>query len=227
MAQLLQDGSILMTDGGRVYGDQQVVVADLCELSELLCGPSKPAAGGGGTLSQGGRGARGPQGLAGPAGAIGPQGPEGAGIAGGWTDDGAIVRLTTATDQVVIGAAVPFGDEKVLVVGDLRVSAGQFLGDEGTAAVPTYSFEDDENTGIFSSGSNAIGFSAGGTETFTVTTTGATVSGALVVTSEVGLNERVGDPAPVANRGFLYTKDMAGVTQLFFERDNGTVVQLS
>lgn len=33
--------------------------------------------------------------------------------------------------------------------------------------------------------------------------------------------------ASVANRGFLYTKDVACVTQLFFERGDGTVLQIS
>lgn len=454
-----------MDDGGRVYGDQPVLTADLCELSTLLCPGVKQAgaesqkfSGGGGG---GGRGQRGPQGAAGVSGVDGPQGPQGptgSGEGGGWTDDGAVVRLTTATDQVVIGAAVPFGTEKVLVVGDFRVSSGQILNANGTAALPSYSFavdpdtgmfrvaadvigvstggttrltvssagldvtgditstgavrtaagsaaapshsftaatdtgmflsggalafsstgthvftatsattprilaegsgtaalpfysrstdpdtgmffvaantlgfsaggvtsltitptggtltgkftvtgsfdptditmsgggtahwmqwgagstapvsaagtgrirynevanqfeqslsgaayvafgggtsfplqgpadsaaipnyswSADTDTGMFNPAANVVGFSAGGTETFRVTTTGATVTGTLLVTSEIGLNERVGDPAPVANRGFVYTKDLAGVTELFFEKDNGTVVQLS
>jgi hypothetical protein len=40
---------------------------------------------------------------------------------GGWTDDGVVVRLTTITDTVVIGALVPVGGEKVRIVGDQRL----------------------------------------------------------------------------------------------------------
>jgi hypothetical protein len=45
----------------------------------------------------------------------------GPGVAGGWTDDGAIVRLSTTADTLSIGATVMAGTEKVRIVGDLRV----------------------------------------------------------------------------------------------------------
>lgn len=38
-------------------------------------------------------------------------------VGGGWTDDGAIVRLTTVADTVAIGAATMVGSEKVRIVG--------------------------------------------------------------------------------------------------------------
>jgi len=99
----------------------------------------------------------------------------------------------------------------------------------GPAPAPAISFLGDADTGVtqLAASPNTVSVVVGGTETFRVTTTGAMVTGAMVVTSEVGLNERVGNPAFVANRGFLYTKDVAGVTELFFERDNGTVLQLT
>jgi hypothetical protein len=43
---------------------------------------------------------------------------------GGWTDDGTIVRLTTATDRVAIGTAVIVGTEKLRVVGTSRFEGG-------------------------------------------------------------------------------------------------------
>jgi hypothetical protein len=43
------------------------------------------------------------------------------GAASGWTDDGLIVRLTTASDKVAIGAATMIGSEKVRIVGDARI----------------------------------------------------------------------------------------------------------
>jgi hypothetical protein len=48
-----------------------------------------------------------------------------------------------------------------------------------------------------------------------------------ITDQEIELGERAGDPAAIANVGQVYTKDVAGVTQLFFQRDNGTVVQLT
>jgi len=152
MARIREDGSIQMASGKVVYGDDTLVVEDLCELTGLLCreqiafaggasgggfgggggggrrragvqGPQGPGTGGGG--SQGAQGpqgtnpgAQGPQGFQGNQGNQGNQGPS---DNGGWTDDGAIVRLTTVTDTVAIGAAVMFATEKVRIVGDLRV----------------------------------------------------------------------------------------------------------
>ncbi len=44
-----------------------------------------------------------------------------AGSAGGWTDDGAIVRLTTAGDDVAIGIATMLDTEKLRVIGDVGI----------------------------------------------------------------------------------------------------------
>jgi hypothetical protein len=41
---------------------------------------------------------------------------------GGWTDDGTVVRLTTASDTVAIGTATMSGSEKLRVVGDILLS---------------------------------------------------------------------------------------------------------
>lgn len=49
---------------------------------------------------------------------------------GGWTDDGANIRLTTSTDDVIIGALVPIGGERLRVVGAVR-----FEGTTNTEAV--------------------------------------------------------------------------------------------
>lgn len=51
----------------------------------------------------------------------------GAGGASGWTDDGAIVRLTTAADTVAIGAATMSGAEKIRVVGDARIEGAETI----------------------------------------------------------------------------------------------------
>lgn len=43
----------------------------------------------------------------------------------------------------------------------------------------------------------------------------------------IGITERSGNPTPISNVGYFFTKDVGGVTQLFYESDNGTVVQLT
>lgn len=44
-------------------------------------------------------------------------------------------------------------------------------------------------------------------------------------TSVIKLVERGGDPGAVADKGKVYTKNVGGVTQLFYEASNGAVVQ--
>lgn len=60
---------------------------------------------------------------------------------------------------------------------DFSFSGGAFtsplLGPDGTAALPTYSFSSDPNTGMFRSGADAIGFSTGGTERWVINSSGA------------------------------------------------------
>lgn len=47
----------------------------------------------------------------------------------GWTDDGTLVRLTTITDTVAIGAATMFGSEKVRIVGFTRLEGPLLIED--------------------------------------------------------------------------------------------------
>ncbi len=44
---------------------------------------------------------------------------------------------------------------------------------DGTGAAPTYSFTSDPDTGVFSSGANALGFATGGTERWIINSSGA------------------------------------------------------
>src|SRR3989304_4363787 len=54
-----------------------------------------------------------------------------AAVASGWTDDGTVVRLTTITDQVGIGTAVPVAGSAMEVVGGVRfTTAGNNFGVE-------------------------------------------------------------------------------------------------
>jgi hypothetical protein len=43
----------------------------------------------------------------------------------------------------------------------------------------------------------------------------------------VTLREQGAAPSNVANKGFLYTKDVSGATELFYEDDDGTEIQLT
>ncbi len=49
----------------------------------------------------------------------------------------------------------------------------------------------------------------------------------LNLTDVMQIDERVGNPGGTGNAGKIYTKDVAGVTQLFYQRSNGTVVQVT
>jgi|GEM_PF-7100003 len=57
-------------------------------------------------------------------------------------------------------------------------------------------------------------------------------SGAVLATTQMEgdplpLNEQASDPTPVANKGFIYPKDVAGVTEIFYMDSAGAVSQLT
>ncbi|MCP3681397.1 MAG: hypothetical protein GY861_01785 [bacterium] len=45
--------------------------------------------------------------------------------------------------------------------------------------------------------------------------------------NKVTLKELASDPANVANKGFVYTKDSGGHTELYYEDDSGSVIKLT
>jgi hypothetical protein len=51
--------------------------------------------------------------------------------------------------------------------------------------------------------------------------------GDLRLRSQIRMTERAGDPTAVANTGFIYTKDLAGVTELYYRDSAGNVRQLT
>jgi hypothetical protein len=103
--------------------------------------------------------------------------------------------LTLGADVVLSrGAAnrldLASGDSLNLVSGSIQqntttrlTSAGLFQAADGAIGGPAYAFSGDLTTGMYRIGASQIGFSAGGTKRFEVTTTGAQVTGALTVTS--------------------------------------------
>jgi len=64
--------------------------------------------------------------------------PLSAATAGGWTDDGVVVRLTTVTDAVGIGTPTPTAGMKLHVVGDTYLQGDLWVGIDGYARM-TYS----------------------------------------------------------------------------------------
>ena len=71
-----------------------------------------------------------------------------------------------------------FGD---VIINDRVFDLSNFLSDDGTAALPSYSFLNDPNTGIFLSASDAIGFSTAGTERLTLNSTSLTSTLPIII----------------------------------------------
>ncbi len=72
--------------------------------------------------------------------------------------------------DVGIGTTTP--SSKLTVVGDISAT-GLFLGATGTAALPSFSFNADPNTGMFNQAANAIGFATNGIERIRVGASGS------------------------------------------------------
>ncbi|MBI4055099.1 MAG: hypothetical protein HY402_03085, partial [Elusimicrobia bacterium] len=83
-----------------------------------------------------------------------------------------IVDVSFPNGNVGIGDTSPAA---LLTVGsgDLFqvISTGEVRGIAGSVGAPSYSFTGDPDTGVFSSAANVIGFSAGGTQRLTISTT--------------------------------------------------------
>lgn len=60
---------------------------------------------------------------------------------------------------------------------NLLMNFNKILGANGTAAAPSYTFNSDQDSGIFRIGSNAVGFSTGGTQRFKINSNGLLLTG--------------------------------------------------
>jgi len=63
--------------------------------------------------------------------------------------------------------------EGAQTINGAKTLGSVLLGPDGTGLLPTYSFTNDPNTGMFSSGANAIGFATDGTERWIINSSGA------------------------------------------------------
>ena len=81
----------------------------------------------------------------------------------------------TSTDVLPI---VDVGSDitKKVTIADLLENAGA-----GTAAAPSFSFDGDNDTGIYKPAANQVGITAGGTQALLIESTGVTVPGNLTV----------------------------------------------
>ncbi len=91
--------------------------------------------------------------------------------AAGWTDDGTVVRLTTVTDRVGIGATVPTAGYKLEVLGDVTNPAIHLQSGGGGSGIQMESgtgeeirIVADQNLVLFSGATAFLGTNAGTTE---------------------------------------------------------------
>jgi hypothetical protein len=81
----------------------------------------------------------------------------------------------------VSGTQIAYFDENGLTIPSAGVVAGgSFHGANGNANNPTFSFQSDQDTGMFRHGTNELGFTVGGTEKAVMTSTTFTVTPNLV-----------------------------------------------
>ena len=91
---------------------------------------------------------------------------------------------STTMPEPVGGANVVFNADGTALTTSTD-SAAQWLGGNGTAALPYYAYSSDPNTGFFRIGADNVGLSLGGTKRVDFAASGATVTGTLNATGAV------------------------------------------
>jgi hypothetical protein len=127
-----------------------------------------------------------------------------------------VENATTGSQSIQVktaagtGVTIPNGSTYWLRCDGTNVvtSFGYFPASLGTAALPSYTFVGDPNTGVYSPGADEWAVATAGAQRVRVNANGEAV---------------VGASAPVAGAGFSVTKDITGATTAFANRVESTV----
>jgi hypothetical protein len=114
---------------------------------------------------------------------------------------GRAIKLPVSTNMSSVSSLLPAPVANAYILWDAAgtaltttsVTAGQYLGGNGTASLPFYSFSSDPNTGFYRIGGDNIGLSLGGSKRVDFATTGAVFTG----TVEVGGDTSASDNAAI------------------------------
>ena len=123
----------------------------------------------------------------------------------------------------------PFTGSQIMSVGDgdshVRVSNNLYVG-SGTASAPAYSFSSDADSGMFSLGSNAVGFGTGGVQRFKINSNGLLLTGtsALYVNGQetISSGRSISNVVNYANTDGHMTLNRTGNAALIINRKGTT-----
>ena len=93
-------------------------------------------------------------------------------------------------------------------------SAGQYLGADGTASLPFYSYSGDPNSGLYRIGADNIGLSLGGTKRVDFATAGTSITGTLTTSGVVSVDDTTDTTSGTS--GSIHTDGGVGIAKKLF-----------
>ena len=93
-------------------------------------------------------------------------------------------------------------------------SAGQYLGADGTASLPFYSYSGDPNSGLYRIGADNIGLSLGGTKRVDFATAGTSITGTLTTSGILSVDDTTVSSS--ATTGSIHTDGGVGIAKQLF-----------